>query len=90
MDITVKNDCLYKLTAKDVSEFYGYIFNYISLRKKTWLIIYEATEVPCAENTNMVTVTIKFSISVKVTSKYEYVSYRAKNWCVANKSIQSI
>ncbi len=90
MEITVKDDCLYKLTAKDVSEFYEYIFNYSSLRKKTWLCIYEATEVGSLENPNMVTVTIKFSISVKVTSKYEYVCYRAKNWCVVNKNHKSI
>jgi len=90
MDITVKDDCLYKLTAKDVSEFYGYIFNYSSLRKKTWLSIYEVTEVTDIQNPNMVTVSIKFSLSVKVTSRYEYVCYRAKNWCVVNKSIQSI
>lgn len=90
MQITVKDDCLYKLQAKDVSEFYGYIFNYSSLRKNTWLIIYEATEVPSTENPNMVTVSVKFSISVKVTSHYKYVCYRAKNWCVANKIIESI
>jgi hypothetical protein len=90
MEITVKNDCLYKLQSKDVSEFYGYIFNNSSLRKNTWLIINEATEVPSTENPNMVTVTIKFSITVKKTSRYEYVCYRAKNCCVVNKNHKSI
>ena len=88
MDISVKNDCLYYLSAKDVSKFYEYLLREIKMKKHTRILVFFADETPDAVSKSMVSITIKFTIDGILN--YKYICYRAKGWACSNIRINQI